>query len=499
VIARATARVAESSNPGDLDGDEGATMSMTNGAKHGFGGGHAIVIGGSMAGLIATRVLANHFERVTLVERDAMPTGPEPRKGVPQMRHVHVLLKRGETILREFFPGIVDELEAAGSHLLDMAGDTRWYHFGGWKPRFRSGMEFLSQSRPLLEWKIRERVAATPRVTVRDGTDVHRYLADSSNGRVTGVRLQPKREGAPEEDLVADLVVDASGRGSRTPQWLGALGYAEPEETQIKVDIGYATALMKPPPNFKRDWKALFVYMRPPETRLGVLLPVENDRWLCTLVGWFGDHPPADPEGYLEWTRGLPVMEFYETIRDAEICSPIAIHKFPANRRRHYENLARFPDRLVVIGDALCSLNPIYGQGMTTGALGAATLDVTLSEQIGIACHGKLEGFARRFQRRLGRTIDAPWMTVLGEDFRYPQAEGKRPIWAKPMGWYTSRVYRLAREDEHVSRRFLEVMHLMEKPTVLFEPYVLRRVLTLGSEPATSLAVPPPAPAVRPA
>ena len=472
-------------------------MSTTNGTGDRFGGGHAIVIGGSMAGLIATRVLANHFERVTLIERDAMPDSPEARKGVPQMRHVHVLLKRGETILGQFFPGIVDELKSAGSHLLDMAGDTRWYHFGGWKPRFKSGMEFLSQSRPLLEWKIRGRVAETPGVTIRERTDVLRYLADSSSGRITGVRLQAKDQSVLEEDLQADLVVDASGRGSRTPQWLGALGYDAPEETQITVDIGYATALLKPTPNPHRDWKALFVYMRPPETRLGVLLPVEDDMWLCTLVGWFGDHPPADQAGYLEWTRGLPVMEFHETIKDAAFCSPIAIHKFPANRRRHYESLARFPEQLVVIGDALCSFNPIYGQGMTTGALGAATLDVALKDHARSAGRGKLEGFARRFQKQLGKAIDAPWMTVLGEDFRYAQAGGKRPIWAKPMGWYTSRVYRLAREDEHVSRRFLQVMHLMEKPTILFEPYVLRRVLTLGAEHPPAIAAPPPTPAVR--
>jgi 2-polyprenyl-6-methoxyphenol hydroxylase-like FAD-dependent oxidoreductase len=313
---------------------------------------------------------------------------------------------------------------------------------------------------------------------------------------VTGVRVQPKRERAPEEELLADLVVDASGRGSRTPQWLAALGYPETEETEVKVDIGYATALMKPPPTSRRDWKALFVYMRPPQTRLGVLLPVENGMWLCTLVGWFGDHPPADPNGYLEWTRGLPVMEFHDTIEKAEIVSPIAIHKFPANRRRHYERLARFPESLVVIGDALCSLNPIYGQGMTTSAIGAATLDVALRAQARAAGHGKLGGFARRFQRQLAGAIDAPWMTVLAEDFRYEQTAGRRPFWAKPMGWYTSRVYRLAREDEHVSRRFLQVMHLMEKPTILFEPYVFRRVLTLGAEPPARLAA---TPAARPA
>jgi 2-polyprenyl-6-methoxyphenol hydroxylase-like FAD-dependent oxidoreductase len=445
-----------------------------------FAGGHAVVIGGSIAGLIAARVLANHFDRVTLIERDPMPDGPDARKGVPQMRHVHVLLKRGETILAEFFPGLVDELKSAGSHLLDMAGDTRWFHFGGWKPRFRSGLEFLTQTRPLLEWKVRSRVAATPGVEILQATDVQGYLTDASRSRVTGVRIARKRLGAPAEDLAADFVVDASGRGSRTPQWLAALGYPEPPETTIGVDIGYATALVRPPPSSKRDWKALFVYMRPPETRLGVILPVENDMWLVTLVGWFGDHPPADPAGYVEWTRGMPTMEFYETIKDAEICSPIAIHKFPSNRRRHYERMTRFPDGLAVIGDALCSFNPIYGQGMSTGALGAATLDSALQAQARMA--GDLRGFSARFQKRLAKVIDAPWMTVIAEDFRYEQAEGKRPLWAKAMGWYTSRVYRLARQDEHVSRRFLEVMHLMAKPTVLFEPYVLGRVLFLGAE-----------------
>jgi 2-polyprenyl-6-methoxyphenol hydroxylase-like FAD-dependent oxidoreductase len=450
-------------------------------------GRHAVVIGGSMAGLVATRVLADHFERVTLIERDRLPDGPEARKGVPQIRHVHVLLKRGETILAQYFPGILDELREAGSNCIDMAGDTRWFHFGGWKPRFKSGMEFYCQSRPFLEWKIRGRVASTPGVGILEEAEARSFLTDASRSHVTGVSVARKANADREEALAADLVVDASGRGSRTPAWLAALGFPGPEESVIKVDIGYATAFARPPASSTRDWKALFVYMRPPETRLGVIVPVENGLWMVTLVGWFGDHPPGDPRGFVDFTRSLPTLELYEAIKDAEICSPIAIHKFPSNRRRRYERLARFPEGLAVVGDAATSFNPIYGQGMTTAALGAATLDVCLREQAALGAAVGLAGFSRRFQKRLARVIDVPWMTVTGEDFRYAQAEGRRPFWIRALNWYTARVYQLARQDEHVSRRFLQVMHLVKHPAVLFEPYVLRRVMTLRSVPSPPL------------
>ncbi len=437
------------------------------------GGARAVVVGGSLTGLIAARALSSHFREVVLVERDAFPDGPESRKGVPQARHVHVLLKQGERILADYFPGIVDDLVRGGSSQVDMSRDTRWLFFGGWKVRFSSGMEMLSQSRAYLEWMVRRRVAAIPNVRILGGRDVAGLVLDG-RGHATGVRL------SLDETLAADLVVDAGGRGSRMPQWLRDAGFEAPAETEVAVNVGYASRFYRRPPRPPGDWLGLMIYPTPPGTRLGVLFPVEDDRWMVTLVGWFGDHPRADDEGFLDFARSLEAPELHDAIRDAEPLSTVAVHKFPSDRRRHYEQLARFPEGVVVIGDAFCSFNPIYGQGMTTGALGARTLDETL------AAHrrshgGDLTGFARRFHRRLARVIASPWIATTTEDLRSPAAGSHRPPWVPLVNWYTEKVHRLGCRDQFVGRRVLEVMHLTAPPQALFHPYIVYRALTLGA------------------
>jgi 2-polyprenyl-6-methoxyphenol hydroxylase-like FAD-dependent oxidoreductase len=430
-----------------------------------------------MAGLVAARALSDHFARVTLVERDRYPDGPETRKGVPQIRHVHVLLKRGELVLAELFPGLLDELVKGGAHCIDMAGDTRWHHYGGWKVRFRSGMDFYCQSRPFLEWKVRERVAAIPNVTIADGSDAEGFATDETKRRVTGLSIRDA-QGGGERTLAADLVVDASGRGSRTPQWLTALGFAAPEESRVSVDVGYASRLYRPPSGVKRSWKALFVYHQAPSTRLAVIVPVEKDLWMVTEVGWFRDYPPGDEQGFLEFARSLPEPDVYDAIRDAEPCSPIAVHRFPHNLRRHYERLPSMPSGLVVLGDALSSFNPIYGQGMTSAALAAATLGEILGET---KTRAELVTVGKRFHSRFGRILDGVWMQTTSEDLRFPQAEGRRPWWLGIANAYTARVYLRSRTDPVVSRAFLQVMHLMQSPSSLFRPAILRRVLFGGA------------------
>ncbi len=435
---------------------------------------HAVVVGGSLTGLIATAALARHCERVTLLERDAFPEGPDTRKGVPQARHVHVLLKQGEHILADYFPGLVDDLRAGGATSVDMAGDTRWFYFGAWKARFASGIDFLSQSRSFLEWQVRRRLAALPGVSLRPETDVEGLVLDAA-GAVRGVRL-----GANREPVAADLVVDATGRVSRATSWLAALGLSAPRESAVAVSVGYASRIYRRAPGALGDCKALFVYPRPPGTRLGVLVPIEGDRWMVTLVGWFGDHPPDDEPGFLAFAESLPVPDFHAAIHDAEALTPIVLHKFPANLRRHYEELATMPNGLAVIGDALCSFNPIYGQGMTTGAIGARALDVALAEHGRTHDAGDLTGFSAAFQRRLSRLIDSPWLLTTCEDLRSDAAQGERPAWMPLLHWYTRRVQQLTWRDPFVGKRFLEVMHLTKTPRALFHPYIVMRALTLS-------------------
>ncbi|MFN2428116.1 MAG: FAD-dependent oxidoreductase [Candidatus Binatia bacterium] len=440
-------------------------------------GDHAVVLGGSMAGLVAARVLSDHYRRVTLVERDRFPDGPDTRKGVPQIRHVHVLLKRGERVLAQMFPGLLDEMIREGGHCIDMSADTKWHHYGGWKVRFRSGMDFHCQSRPYLEWKVRRRVAAISNVEIADGCDALGLTV--SAGKVLGLTIRDS-SGA-EQSLAADFVVDASGRGSRTPQWLASHCYAKPDESRVTVDVGYASRLYRPSAA-ARSWKALFIYHQAPATRLAVIVPVENDLWMVTEVGWFRDYPPGDEEGFREFARSLPEPDVYDAIRDAEPCSPIHVHRFPHNLRRHYERLDTMPAGLVVLGDALCSFNPIYGQGMTSAALGAATLGEILRETT-----ADTDSIGRRFHARFGRILDGVWMQTTSEDLRFQQAEGTRAWWLGLANAYTARVYERSRTDPVVSRAFLEVMHLMQPPASLLRPAIARRVLFGGAAPAESM------------
>jgi 2-polyprenyl-6-methoxyphenol hydroxylase-like FAD-dependent oxidoreductase len=441
-------------------------------------GSHAVVVGGSMAGLSAARVCAERFERVTLVERDVLSSGSaEPRKGVPQGRQVHALLKRGEQIFDRLFPGFSDGLRAAGAESMRFGGDFAWYHFGAFKLRPDAGFEILSASRPLIEREARVRLAMLANVRILDGTDLLGLTINESSGRVTGANVRHREDGV-EEKLVADLVVDATGRGSATPRWLEAIGRGRPQESVVKVDVCYATRIYRRPPPGTHDWKALYVLGHAPDKRLGVIFPIEGERWMALLAGMLGDHPPSDAAGWSEYARQLAHPSVYDALQGTEpLCDPV-LYKFPSHLRRHYERMSTFPEGFAVLGDSHCSFNPIYGQGITTAAIGAETLESELSSA---ASSGRgLDGFSWRFQRALAQATDDPWMMSTGEDLRYPEVEGARTFGTGLMQWYTARVHRAAGRDPEVARGFFRTMQMLEPPTALLTPSVALRVLLSG-------------------
>lgn len=432
-------------------------------------GRHAVVIGASIAGLLAARVLSGHFEQVTVLEKDALP-GPEAaRRSVPQGNHIHVIWSGGAGAIERLLPGLWDDMQARGAIAFDNSRDMCWFHRGVWKLRTATGLVMHSQSRPLLEHRIRERVLALGNVRLVSEATVIGPLAKNDGQRIGGVTVRMGGDDAPSLDIAAQLVVDASGRGSRTPAWLEAQGFAPPRESRVGIDLKYASRLYEIPAHVQRDWQVMAIYGGPPDARrAGVIFPIEGNRWIVTLSGCLGDHPGGDEQGFLDFARGLDRPDLYQAIREARPVSPIAVYGFAHEVRRHYEALDRLPGGLVVIGDALCAFNPLYGQGVTVCALEAEALDRCLRAR---GADGPLEeDFARRYFRQASAVVGDAWLVATATDLLFPQAQGRRPPGLGVFGWYNRQVLELCACDPHVLRRFLEVLHFLRRPGALFGP-----------------------------
>ena len=444
-------------------------------------GGHAVVLGASMAGLLAARVLADAYGQVTVIDRDQLPEASTHRRGVPHGRHAHALLARGQQALEELFPGLTAELIAQGVPTGDLLANGRWYVSGHRLRQAPIGLVTLSASRPLLEGYVRARVRALPNLRFLDSHDIVGLAATPDGRRVTGVRVLRGADGSAEELLGADLVVDATGRGSRTPIWLQALGYARPETEQVRVGLGYATRTYRLPPVALDGDLAVLDAPTPEHPRGGALLLLEGDRWMVTLAGMLGDHPPTDPDGFLAFARSLRFPDIYQTIRDAEPLDDPVGFRFPASVRHRYERLGRFPDGLVVMGDAVCSFNPIYGQGMSVAALEALTLRRHLERGA--------EPQSRRFFGDLARVVDVPWDIAVGGDLAVPGVQGRRTLKVRLVNAYIARLHGAAEHDASLASVFVRVAGLVAPPQSLLRPNVAVRVLWGSLHPPTGTAV----------
>lgn len=437
-------------------------------------GHHAVVIGASMAGMLAARALADFFEQVTIIERDTLPPMGEHRKGVPQGRHTHALLPSGQTVLESFFPGLTTDLNSMGAPLIHR-DELRWYDGGGYHCRLpRDDRAGIAVSRPLLEGYVRQRLRTLPNVTVIERCDALGLAMWGNGTHVVGLRTLSRAPGSAEEVLEADLTVDASGRGSRTPRWLEESGYEPPEEELMAVDFGYMTRLYRRSPDDLGGDKVVVVAPTPEERRRGarfggVMAAQEMDRWTVTLGAYGGVFPPAEEEGFLAAARSLPTPDIYEIVSKNEPLSDFMRYLFPANQRRRYENLARFPEGFLVFGDAICSFNPIYGQGMSVAALEAIDLQLALREG--------LDELWRRFFLRAAKTIDNPWQIVATGDLRNPEVQGKRTRSMRFINWYMSRLHVAARRDPAVAFAFNRVASLQAPPASVMRPGIVLRVL----------------------
>jgi 2-polyprenyl-6-methoxyphenol hydroxylase-like FAD-dependent oxidoreductase len=423
---------------------------------------HAVVIGGSMAGLLAARVLADHYRRVTLIERDKLPSAIETRRGVPQGRHTHGLLAGGREALDKLFPGISEQLIAAGALNSDIIGESRWFMEGACHCRFQSGLIGLLMSRPFLEGFVRERLRAITNVWIRDNEDICGLLSSADKSRVQGVLLKG-------EALAADLVVDTSGRGSQSPQWLEAMGYPKPVEERVTVGISYTTRFFRRSPDDFAGDTAIIIPSTISGKRGGVALAQEGGRWTVTLLSNFGEGAPANLKGFIEFARTLAAPYIYELVRRAEPLGEAAMLRFPASIRRRYEKLNRFPEGYLVMGDAISSFNPVYGQGMTAAALQAIELRASLVEGTG--------RLARRFFVRASNVIDIPWSMAVGNDLRMPETVGPRTCGVKLINAYLAKLHKAAHIDPVVTLAFHRVGNLLAPPLSLMRPRIAWRVL----------------------
>jgi 2-polyprenyl-6-methoxyphenol hydroxylase-like FAD-dependent oxidoreductase len=423
----------------------------------------AIVVGASLAGLLAARVLAEHYAQVTLVERDTLPTTPEARKGVPQGRHAHAVLARGQMTLEQLFPGLTPRLLELGAP----RGFGRLCFGGGYLAPARTGEGGLFVSRPLLETEVRARVLALPNVRLLEQHDAEGLTASDDGARVTGLRVTERATGAGAL-LAADLVVDASGRGSQAPAWLEALGYRGPEVELVPVRMGYCTRHYRREPQHLDGDVIVNVSPTRGNARGGALLAQEGERWIMTVAGYFGDDPPTDEQGFLEFARSLPATELHEIARTATPLSAPTSYKFPANQWRHYERLKRFPAGLLVMGDALASFTPIYGQGITVAAVEALALRDCLA--------AGQQQLARRFFRQASAIVGHAWSITAGGDRRLAVDADAGPL-TRLVGWYTDKLLVAARHDPQLSMAFWSVANLFAPPASLLRPRVAWRVL----------------------
>ena len=434
-----------------------------------MGHDHAVVVGASMGGLAAAAELSRHFSHVTVLERDKIIDELDFRRGVPQARHAHALLEVGQRAWNDWFPGFTDALISDGAVRIDMSAARFWLQGGYLAREDRPERPLCSMSRPLVEAVARRHVKARANVEFRVGVAARgvRVVGD----RVTGVDLEHDGEQTAVE---SDLVVDCTGRASRTLRWIESLGFPMPPVSQVFVNVTYASRVLRRAPD-DIDGSLAAIVDTPPGRRAAALFPLEHDRWICGVVGINGEAVPTDDVGFLDFAETLPTPDIAHVIRKQEALTPVAVHRFPSSQRRHFEKLGKLPLGLVALGDSMCSFNPIYGQGMAVAALQAQALGQTLNDHPSSTAE-----FGRVYYKRSAAALSVPWQFAAGGDFQWPGTTGARPRGIGVSNRYAARITRAGHRNGKVADRFFLVQQLLAPPAALMSPSMMWNAWRFG-------------------
>lgn len=442
----------------------------------------AVVVGASAAGLFAAAALAE-FADVTVVERDVLPDGPEPRRGIPQARHAHLVWSGGVKAFDDLLPGVTDTVVARGGRLVHIMGDmVSRAPNEVWFRRFTATHHRnLVCSRDLLDSVLREHVRALTTVTFRENTTALGLVGDAT--RVTGLRVSA---GEHEATLTADLVIDASGRGSRAPAWLEGLGLPKPPEREVNAGVAYATRLYRAPGTAGPDFPLVNVQANPAKApgQGGIILPVEDDQWIVTLSGTRGGEPTEDPESFEDFALNLGDPVIGRLLKHAEPLGGVATTRSTANHRRYYEKAERWPEGFTVLGDAIAAYNPVYGHGLSVAAQ-CATAVRNILRSTGITAPGT----AKRLQRAAARPVAAAWDLAVGQDALYPGA-GDTPPTAleRLLARFVDQAVATGARNPRALSALLDVMSLEKPATRLFSPDMLIPMLFGPRKPFLSRA-----------
>jgi 2-polyprenyl-6-methoxyphenol hydroxylase-like FAD-dependent oxidoreductase len=431
------------------------------------GTGNAVVIGAGMAGLAIARALTAGFDRVTVVDRDRLPAGITPRRGVPQDRHLHLLLPAGIDALEALFPGLVDQLCAAGAKTGD-ADRIRMCLNGYRLAPARTGHRSVFASRPFLESHVRLRLREQPSITVRDGVRICGLAAGRDGGRVEGVELATP-DGADREVLRAEVVVDCSGRRSPVPRWLADLGHRTAEVDELDVEVRYATRRYELPAGVLDGDHHVLIGPTPDGPRGAAMTHAEDGNWIVTLFAMAGEQAPTDGDDFERFTAELPIRDVHEAIHTGRAIDDPAPYRFPSNRRHRYERLTDLPAGFLAAGDAVCSFNPIYGQGMTVAAVEAQILQERLRSD-GLPS-------ARTWFGDIAPLIDVAWQLAIGSDLAVEAVGGRRPLSVRLRNRYLARLQAAAVDDPHLTQRLVRVIGMIDPPTHLIRPNAVAPVL----------------------